>query len=101
MAGSLGELVSCWIAWGGIDARLAPEPSALESGFPANGRAVPSRAPIPRSIAAWEERHGYQLAARACGPGCMLSNGLYRRRAAHPPDLGDRPDDPVRPRARA
>ena len=33
MAAPLEELVSCWIDWGGIDVRLAPDLASLEHGF--------------------------------------------------------------------
>jgi hypothetical protein len=72
----LGELVRCWMAWGGIEARLAPDPAALESGFPNNQDACRPEAD-PRAIAAWEERHGYRL-PNGLRAWLMLSNGLYR-----------------------
>src|ERR1700678_4017668 len=33
MAAPLEELVSCWIDWGGIDVRLAPDLASLKHGF--------------------------------------------------------------------
>jgi hypothetical protein len=75
MAGPLGELVNCWIAWGGIDARLSPDPEALASGF---GGDVESCRPgaAPGSIIAWEDRHGYRL-PYALKAWLRLSNGLF------------------------
>ena len=35
MAAPLGELVSCWMDWGGIDVRFAPDPVVLERGLTA------------------------------------------------------------------
>jgi hypothetical protein len=75
MAGSLVDRVSCWIAWGGIDERFAPEPSALALGFPLNGHSCRPGAD-PRSIADWEERHGYQL-PHGLQAWLRLSNGLF------------------------
>ncbi|MGC8638482.1 MAG: SMI1/KNR4 family protein [Isosphaeraceae bacterium] len=75
MASQLGELVHCWMAWGGIDLGLAPSPEAVAAGF---DNADPCRPGAdPRMIAAWEHRHGYRLpwGLRAW---LMLSNGLYR-----------------------
>ena len=34
MAIPLGELVRCWMAWGGIDARLAPDPGRAGGRIP-------------------------------------------------------------------
>jgi hypothetical protein len=76
MAVPLGELVRCWMAWGGIDARLAPDPAVLASGFP-DGRGACRPGADPQSIAAWEERHGYSLPS-GLRAWLMLSNGLYR-----------------------
>ncbi len=76
MAVPLRELVRCWMAWGGGDARLAPDPAVLESGFP-DGRAACRPGADPQSIAAWEERHGYGLPT-GLRAWLMLSNGLYR-----------------------
>ncbi len=75
MAGSLLDRVSCWIAWGGIDERLAPGAVALAGGFPANGESCRPGAD-PRSIADWEERHGYQL-PHGLQAWLRLSNGLF------------------------
>jgi hypothetical protein len=75
MAGSLVDRVSCWIAWGGIDVRLAPEARSLESGFPANGQSCRPGAD-PRAIADWEERHGFQL-PHGLQAWLRLSNGLF------------------------
>jgi hypothetical protein len=75
MAGPLGELVKCWIAWGGIDAQLAPEPEALACAF---GGGVESCRPgaDPKLIAAWEERHGYRL-PHGLKAWLRLSDGLF------------------------
>jgi hypothetical protein len=75
MAGSLLDRVCCWIAWGGIDERLAPEAGALESGFPRNGQSCRPGAD-PRAIADWEERHGYHL-PHGLQAWLRLSNGLF------------------------
>jgi hypothetical protein len=75
MSGQLGELVSCWMAWGGIDESLAPSLEMLQNGF--GGVLEPCRPGAdPRTIAAWEHRHGYRLPA-ALRAWLMLSNGLY------------------------
>ena len=76
MARPLGELVRCWMAWGGISPDQAPNPSVLESGFLAMGNPCRPGAD-PRALAAWEERHGYRLPA-GLRAWLMLSNGLYR-----------------------
>jgi hypothetical protein len=75
MAGSLWDRVCCWIAWGGIDERFAPPFDALESGFPRNGQSCRPGAD-PRSIADWEQRHGYQL-PHGLQAWLRLSNGLF------------------------
>ena len=76
MSGSLEELVKLWMAREGFDARLAPDPSVLDAGF--RGIADPCRPGAdPRSIAAWEERHGYDL-PEGLRRWLLLSNGLYR-----------------------
>src|SRR5262245_56909594 len=76
MAGPLGQLVRCWMAWGGIDDRLSPDPDTLTPGF--WGDLEPCRPGAdPETIAAWEERHGYRLPA-ALRAWLRLSNGLYR-----------------------
>ncbi len=75
MAGPLGELVSCWIAWGGIDARLCPDRAVLAAGFH-DGCACCRPGADPRSIAAWEERHGYRL-PHGLRAWLRLSNGLF------------------------
>jgi hypothetical protein len=75
MADPLGELVKCWIAWGGIDARFAPDPAVLAAGFPGDGE--PCRAgALPQAITDWEERHGYRLPA-GLRAWLRLSNGLF------------------------
>lgn len=75
MAGQLQELVSCWMAWGGIDPTLSPSPESLEAGFGA--AAEPCRPSAdPRLIAGWEHRHGFRLPA-GLRAWLMLSNGLY------------------------
>jgi hypothetical protein len=76
MARPLAELVRCWMARGGINPDQAPEPSVLEAGFLALGNPCRPGAD-PRTIAAWEERHGYRLPA-GLRAWLMLSNGLYR-----------------------
>jgi hypothetical protein len=76
MAGPLGELVRCWMTWGGIHPRQAPDPSVLEAGFLALGNPCRPGAD-PRAIAAWEERHGSHLPA-GLRAWLLLSNGLYR-----------------------
>ena len=75
MAGLLGELVSCWIAWGGIDVRHAPDPRRVERRF---SRGLESCRPgaDPHLIADWEERHGYRLPA-GLRAWLVLSNGLF------------------------
>ena len=75
MAAPLGELVECWIAWGGIDPRLAGDLDALASGFAAG--ADPCRPGADaRTICDWEQRHGYRLPA-GLRAWLMLSNGLF------------------------
>jgi hypothetical protein len=75
MAAPLGELVQCWVAWGGIDPRLAGDPAALESGFA--GQPDPCRPGADaRTICDWEKRHGYRLPA-GLRAWLMLSNGLF------------------------
>jgi hypothetical protein len=75
MAGPLGELVQCWIAWGGIDVRLVPDPAALTSGL--MGEREPCRPGAePRRIVDWERRHGYRLPA-GLRAWLALSNGLF------------------------
>jgi len=76
MTRPLGELVRCWMAWGGISPDQAPNPRALEAGFLAMGNPCRPGAD-PGAIAAWEERHGYRLPA-GLRAWLMLSNGLYR-----------------------
>ena len=75
MAAPLGELVGCWMAWGGIDPGLARDLAALESGF-AERRTPAGPGADPRAIADWEERHGYRLPA-GLRAWLMLSNGLF------------------------
>ncbi len=75
MAGSLLDRVCCWIAWGGIEERFAPEPRSLEHGFPGNGHSCRPGAD-PRAIADWEDRHGYQL-PHGLQAWLRLSNGLF------------------------
>ena len=91
-----GELLDC-VGWD----RRAPRSASRvrwRAGFP---RTVQSCRPgaDPRSIADWEERHGYQL-PHGLQAWLRLSNGLFGGGPLHPSDHGDRPDDPVRPRAR-
>jgi hypothetical protein len=75
MAAPLGELVQCWVAWGGIDPRLAGDLAALESGFA--GQPGPCRPGADaRTICDWEKRHGYRLPA-GLRAWLMLSNGLF------------------------
>ena len=68
MAGPLGELVSCWMAWGGIDARLAPDPAALGVGFPRTVGSLPARgrSASDRGLGGAAR---LSLARTACGPG--------------------------------
>jgi hypothetical protein len=75
MANPLGELVSCWIAWGGIDARIVPDPAAIAAGFPRNLRPCPRGAPL-EAIIAWERRHGIPLPA-GLRAWLRLSDGLF------------------------
>jgi hypothetical protein len=75
MAGPLGELVSCWIDWGGIDVRLSPNPETLADGFQGGVECCREGAD-PRSIAAWEDRHGYRL-PHGLRAWLRLSNGLF------------------------
>jgi hypothetical protein len=76
MPGPLAELVKLWLEWGQFDPTLAPDPAALEAGFPESFE--PTRpAADPSTIAAWEERHGFRLPA-GLRAWLMLSNGLYR-----------------------
>jgi len=76
MSGSLEELVKLWMVREGFDARLAPDPAVLGGGF--RGIVNPCRPGAdPRSIAAWEERHGYYL-PDGLRNWLLLSNGLYR-----------------------
>jgi len=75
MAGPLGELVACWIAWGGIDVRLAPDQAVLASGFRGNVESCRPGAD-PHVILDWEERHGYRLPA-GLRAWLSLSNGLF------------------------
>jgi hypothetical protein len=75
MAAPLEELVRCWIAWGGIDVRLVPAADALEKGFAVHPESCRPGAD-PRTIADWEERHGYRLPA-GLRAWLMLSNGLF------------------------
>jgi len=75
MAEPLGELVKCWIAWGGIDARLGPDPAVLASGFRGGVESCRPGA-LPDAIAGWEERHGYRLPA-GLRAWLRLSNGLF------------------------
>jgi hypothetical protein len=75
MADPLGELVNCWIAWGGIDLRFAPDPAAMAAGFPADREPCRAGAPL-QVIADWEQRHGYRLPA-GLRAWLRLSNGLF------------------------
>jgi hypothetical protein len=76
MSSPLGELVRCWIAWGGIDASLSPSAGVLESAFGIEDDSCRPGAD-PRSISAWEARHGYRLPA-GLRAWLMLSDGLYK-----------------------
>ncbi|MGP0066875.1 MAG: SMI1/KNR4 family protein [Isosphaeraceae bacterium] len=76
MAVRLGDQVRSWLASGGIDARLAPNPDALDSVF-LNSQDACRREADPAAIAAWEGRHGYRLPT-GLRAWLMLSNGLYR-----------------------
>ena len=76
MAGSLLDRVSCWIAWGGIDERFAPEPALLEqrvsrgTGIRAGRVPIRARSPTGRSGTVISLPHGLQAWLR-------LSNGLF------------------------
>jgi hypothetical protein len=74
MAAPLGELVKCWMAWGGIALRSAGE-LALDTGFAAQPDACRPGAD-PQAISDWESRHGYRLPA-GLRAWLMLSNGLF------------------------
>ncbi len=75
MPSQLRELVDCWMAWGGVDAALGPDPAALAAGFD-DDAARPGAS--PGALAGWENRHGFRLP-----PGLrawlLLSDGLFRR----------------------
>jgi hypothetical protein len=75
MAGPLSELVRCWMAWGGIDSRLAPDPVALERGLVGSPSACRPGARV-QTVVAWEDRHGYRLPA-GLRAWLMLSDGLF------------------------
>jgi hypothetical protein len=75
MAAPLEELVSCWIDWGGIDVRHAPDLASLEHGF-AGGYECCRPGADPRVINDWEDRHGYRLPA-GLRAWLRLSNGLF------------------------
>ncbi len=75
MGAPLGELVKCWMDWGGIDLRPAGTLDWLETGFAATADACRPGAD-PRVIADWEARHGYRLPA-GLRAWLMLSNGLF------------------------
>jgi len=75
MAVPLEEVLRRWMAWVGIDARLAPGPAALAAGFHGVDACRPQA--DPRTIDAWEDRHGYRLPA-GLRAWLALSNGLYR-----------------------
>lgn len=76
MAGALADRVRRWMARLGIDPGLAPDPYALESGFP---EALEPCRPgaVTDEITHWEERHGYRFPA-GLRAWLILSNGLYR-----------------------
>ncbi|WP_337176533.1 SMI1/KNR4 family protein [Paludisphaera sp.] len=74
MSSPLGRLVDCWMAWGGVEPSLRPDPRALALAFGAESvRPAASHA----ELAAWEHRHGFRLP-----PGLrawlLLSDGLRR-----------------------
>ncbi len=77
MAAPLGELVECWMAWGGIDPHLARRSGCAGVGVRGRPRTPAGPVPTRESICDWEQRHGYRLP-----PGLrawlMLSNGLFR-----------------------
>jgi hypothetical protein len=75
MAGPLSERLQCWMAWGGIDSRLAPDPVALERGLVGSVNSCRPGA-SPRALAGWEERHGFCLPA-GLRAWLMLSDGLF------------------------
>jgi hypothetical protein len=74
MSSPLDRLVDCWMAWGGIDPSLRPDPRALSDAF--GPRSVAPGA-SHSELAAWEHRHGFRLP-----PGLrawlLLSDGLRR-----------------------
>lgn len=74
MTSPLERLVDCWMAWGGVDPSLRPDPRALARAFdPDSIRPAASHG----ELAAWEHRHGFRLP-----PGLrawmLLSDGLRR-----------------------
>jgi len=75
MAAPLGELVECWVAWGGIDPRFTGDLDTLASTFAANVEPCRPGADV-RTICDWERRHGYRLPA-GLRAWLMLSNGLF------------------------
>ena len=76
MATPFGEQVRIWMARVGIDSALAPDPLALEAGFPTS-QAATRPAESPQAISSWEDRHGYNLPL-GLRTWLMISNGLYR-----------------------
>ncbi|OJW19481.1 MAG: hypothetical protein BGO49_09175 [Planctomycetales bacterium 71-10] len=74
MPSRLEGLVDCWMAWGGVDSSLRPDPTALARGF---GPDAARPGASPGELAAWENRHGFRLP-----PGLrawlLLSDGLHR-----------------------
>jgi hypothetical protein len=74
MGQALGELVSRWIHSRGIECRWAIGP-AVGAGFQHEPRPCRPGAD-PRSLSAWEDRHGYPLPA-GLRSWLLLSNGLY------------------------
>jgi hypothetical protein len=75
MTAPLGELVRCWVAWGGIDLRFAGDLAWLDTGFAARSESCRPGAD-PQTITDWEKRHGYRLPA-GLRAWLMLSNGLF------------------------
>lgn len=71
----LSTIVWQWANASGVEAQGLPAPEAIDRAF-ASGP-PPWRTPVPRNqLAAWEDRHGYQL-PHALRRWLLLSNGFY------------------------